>query len=100
MEVRVATPARSLPSKRLLEYPEYLLIGRSEPESPRRDGQEHAYSRHLPGTSDHVQLRVLPAEDGQGLGRTVPEHCPVADPAPLVRVGDLRRGGLDPRADA
>src|SRR4051794_4392304 len=55
-----------------------------------------AHPRHLPGPPDDLQLRVLPAQDRRGLERPVRPHRRVAAPEALVRLGDLRRGRLDP----
>ena len=48
---------------------------------------------------DHLQLRVLPAEDRQGVGRAVRNIAQLQALQPVVRLGHLRRGRLDPRAD-
>ena len=34
----------------------------------------HAHSGHLPRAPDHLQLRVLPSQDGRGLGGAVRHH--------------------------
>src|SRR5262249_46962518 len=60
----------------------------------------YAHSGHFPPASDHVQFRVLSAQERRGVGRAVRHDCPLAGIAAIVRVGDVWRGRFDTETHA